>query len=84
MKRFAIAGVLISMMYLMFPGMLFAVDKLAEAHVSDHAAASVSAADVSAAPAVAVTQEALDALKSSMQVGVDTAWVLLTAFLVFL
>lgn len=30
-----------------------------------------------------VTQKALDDLKSSMQVGVDTAWVLFTAFLVF-
>jgi len=36
-----------------------------------------------AAPAGTVTQEALDALKNSMQVGVDTAWVLFTAFLVF-
>lgn len=83
MKRFAIIGVLISIVYLFFSGMLFAGDKLAEAPVSDQAVASVSAANVSAAPAVAVTQEALDALKSSMQVGVDTAWVLFTAFLVF-
>ena len=34
-------------------------------------------------PAAAVTSEALDALKKSMQVGVDTVWVLFTAFLVF-
>ncbi len=32
---------------------------------------------------VAVTQSALDELKSSMAVGVDTVWVLFTAFLVF-
>ncbi|MDP3284446.1 MAG: hypothetical protein Q8M56_08465, partial [Desulfobacterales bacterium] len=75
MKKFAIVGALIGMLYIIFPGMLFAGDKLAEAPVSDQAVAS--------APAVAVTQEALDALKSSMQVGVDTAWVLFTAFLVF-
>ncbi|HLA26974.1 MAG TPA: ammonium transporter [Syntrophales bacterium] len=37
---------------------------------------------VAAAPA-AVTQKELDALKSSMQTGMDTAWVLFTAFLVF-
>jgi len=68
MKRFVIVTVLISMLYLFFSGLLFAGDKLAEAP---------------AGPAAAVTQEALDALKSSMQVGVDTAWVLFTAFLVF-
>ncbi len=43
-------------------------------------AAGLYAAD--AAPA-AVTQSALDELKSSMAVGVDTVWVLFTAFLVF-
>lgn len=43
-------------------------------------AAGVYAAD--AAPA-AVTQSALDELKSSMAVGMDTVWVLFTAFLVF-
>ncbi len=35
------------------------------------------------APAAAVTPDALEAFKRSMQVGVDTAWVLFTAFLVF-
>jgi len=35
------------------------------------------------APAVPVTQKTLDDLKSSLQVGIDTAWVLFTAFLVF-
>ncbi len=35
------------------------------------------------APAAAVTPDALEAFKKSMQVGVDTAWVLFTAFLVF-
>ncbi len=39
--------------------------------------------NVSTAPAPVVTQKSLDDLKSSMQVGVDTAWVLFTAFLVF-
>jgi ammonium transporter, Amt family len=41
---------------------------------------AVSEAD--AAPK-AITQEAFDALKNSMQVGMDTVWVLFTAFLVF-
>lgn len=36
---------------------------------------------VAAAPAV--TQQALDDLKNSMQVGIDTVWVLVAAFLVF-
>ncbi len=36
-----------------------------------------------ASPATAVTVEAMEALKKSMQVGMDTAWVLFTAFLVF-
>ena len=40
----------------------------------------LSAADVTPA---AVTQQALDDLKSSMAVGIDTVWVLFTAFLVF-
>jgi len=35
------------------------------------------------APSAPVTQKALDDLKSSMSVGVDTVWVLFTAFLVF-
>ena len=39
--------------------------------------------NASTAPAPVVTQKALDDLKSSLQVGVDTAWVLFTAFLVF-
>ncbi len=33
--------------------------------------------------AEAVTQKALDAVKGSLQVGIDTVWVLFTAFLVF-
>lgn len=45
------------------------------------AIAATSAAPVAAAPAV--TQAALDALKGSMQVGIDTLWVLVAAFLVF-
>ncbi|MFH0977022.1 MAG: ammonium transporter [Spirochaetota bacterium] len=45
----------------------------------------LTASVVSAADTVpkAITQEAFDALKSSMQVGMDTVWVLFTAFLVF-
>ncbi len=35
------------------------------------------------APAAAVTPDALEAFKNSMRVGVDTVWVLFTAFLVF-
>ena len=45
MKRFVIAGVLISMLYLIFPGMLFAGDKLAEAPVAEQAIAPVPAAE---------------------------------------
>lgn len=48
MKRFVIAGVLISMLYLIFPGMLFAGDKLAEAPVADQAVAPVPAAETAA------------------------------------
>lgn len=44
------------------------------------AATGVYAAET--APA-AVTQEAFDAFKTSMQVGIDTVWVLIAAFLVF-
>jgi ammonium transporter, Amt family len=40
-------------------------------------------APIALTPSAPVTQKALDDLKSSMQVGVDTAWVLFTAFLVF-
>src|SRR5512138_2113637 len=45
----------------------------------------MTASVVSAADAVptAITQEAFDAFKSSMHVGMDTVWVLFTAFLVF-
>ncbi|MDP2267655.1 MAG: ammonia permease, partial [Deltaproteobacteria bacterium] len=39
--------------------------------------------DAATAPASVVTQKALDDMKSSLQVGVDTVWVLFTAFLVF-
>lgn len=35
------------------------------------------------APAAPITQKALDDLKSSLSVGMDTVWVLFTAFLVF-
>ncbi|MBN1497231.1 MAG: ammonium transporter [Spirochaetes bacterium] len=35
------------------------------------------------APAAAVTPDALEAFKQSMQVGIDTVWVLFAAFLVF-
>jgi len=45
------------------------------------AAAVASAA--AAAPAPSVTKADLDAMKGSMQVGIDTMWVLIAAFLVF-
>jgi len=47
------------------------------------AAAAVAAAAPAPAPAPAPTKADLDALKGSMQVGIDTMWVLVTAFLVF-
>ncbi|MFZ3114730.1 MAG: ammonium transporter [Syntrophales bacterium] len=43
--------------------------------------ATMTAHEAVAAPAV--TQQALDDLKNSMQVGIDTVWVLVAAFLVF-
>ena len=45
MKRFVIIGVLISILYLIVPGLLFAGDKLAEAPVLDQAVAPVTAAE---------------------------------------
>lgn len=48
-----------------------------QAAIPAAAGAAVPAAD---AP---VTQKALDAMKSSLQVGIDTTWVLFAAFLVF-
>lgn len=54
----------------------------AEPAASDEpAAGAVTAAADAAAPVV--TQAALDALKSSMQVSIDTVWVLIAAVLVF-
>lgn len=46
-------------------------------------AAAMTVFGAETAPAAAVTPDALEAFKKSMQVGVDTAWVLFTAFLVF-
>lgn len=54
--------------------------------LAEEAAQGQTTAVGSSAPAVpekAVTQKALDDVKSSLQVGMDTAWVLFTAFLVF-
>ena len=53
--------------------------------VSQPAAPATAAPTPAAAPvpSAPVTQKALDDLKNSLQVGVDTAWVLVTAFLVF-
>jgi Amt family ammonium transporter len=50
--------------------------------LAEEAAQSPPAA-AAAANAPAITQAALDALKSSIQVGMDTMWVLVAAFLVF-
>jgi len=68
MKKFAIAGILICMLFIFIQDMTFAAE---------------APGGAPAAAAGTVTQDALDALKSSMQVGIDTAWVLFTAFLVF-
>ncbi len=46
-------------------------------------AAAMKVFGAETAPAAAVTLDALESFKKSMQVGVDTAWVLFTAFLVF-
>jgi Amt family ammonium transporter len=53
----------------------------ADVPVTNQAAPDVVAVVAVAAPAV--TQQALDELKSSLQVGLDTMWVLVAAFLVF-
>jgi len=82
MKRFI--GIMIMMLCLLGA---VAVSVLA-AETPEQASPAVSqpvAPAPAAAPAMAapITQKTLDDLKSSMQVGVDTAWVLFTAFLVF-
>jgi len=46
-------------------------------------AAAMNAFGAETAPAAAVTPDALEAFKQSMQVGIDTVWVLFAAFLVF-
>lgn len=68
-------------------GLLFIANMtaLAEETVPGPAAPAAIAATVPATPAApekSVAQQALDAVKS-MQVGIDTTWVLITAFLVF-
>ena len=83
MKRFI--GMIFIMLYLLFaaavPAFAEEAPGQAPAAVSQPAAPAAPAAPP--APSAPVTQKALDDLKSSMQVGVDTAWVLFTAFLVF-
>jgi len=78
-------GILIIMIGLLFISNMAA---LAEETVSGQAAPAAVGSAVPdkatvAATEKAVTQEALDAVKSSLQVGMDTVWVLFTAFLVF-
>ncbi|OPY11523.1 MAG: Ammonium transporter NrgA [Syntrophus sp. PtaB.Bin001] len=78
-------GILIIMIGLLF---LSNMASFAEEPVPGPAApvAVGAVAPATAAPAVqeeAVTQKALDAVKGSLQVGIDTVWVLFTAFLVF-
>lgn len=73
-------GIMIMMACLLyvasFPAFAEETQVQAPSMVSQSAAASPM-------PAAPVTQKTLDDLKSSMQVGIDTAWVLFTAFLVF-
>lgn len=61
--------------------LLVAASMQAGAEEPQPAAAAAGIAEPAAS--VGVTQEALDAMKSSLQVGIDTTWVLFTAFLVF-
>lgn len=76
MKKWAV----ILMMSLI--GMFFIPDMavFAEEAVTGRAAQAAAETAASGNP---VTKEALDAVRSSLQVGIDTTWVLFTAFLVF-
>jgi Amt family ammonium transporter len=78
MKR--LIGIII-MMFCLFSAAL--APALAEEAPGQASPALSQPAPAAPAPSAPVTQKALDDLKSSMQVGVDTAWVLFTAFLVF-
>ncbi len=73
-------GIMIMMVCLLylspFPAFAEETQVQAPSMVSQSAATSPT-------PAAPVTQKTLDDLKSFMQVGIDTAWVLFTAFLVF-
>jgi Amt family ammonium transporter len=78
-----IINILMVMMFLLIAASTWAVAEEASM-VQPASAVTQPASPVSApAPSAPVTQKALDDMKSSMQVGVDTVWVLFTAFLVF-
>lgn len=65
-------GILICLIGLIF---IMNMPALAEEAVTGPAGAAISAAaPPEIPPAKAVTQEALDAVKSSLQVGIDTTW----------
>ncbi len=83
MKRFI--GISIMMICLLCAAAAPALAEEAPGQASPALSQPAAPAPAAAAPAPSapVTQKALDDLKSSMQVGVDTAWVLFTAFLVF-
>ena len=83
MKKFI--GLLIIMIGLFFISNMSALAEETVPGPAAPAAVGTVAPDkiASAAPEKAVTQQALDAMKSSMQVGIDTVWVLFAAFLVF-
>jgi Amt family ammonium transporter len=82
MKR--LIGIIIMMFCLCSAALAPALAEEAPVQASPAMAQAVVSAPAAApASSAPVTQKALDDLKSSMQVGVDTAWVLFTAFLVF-
>jgi Amt family ammonium transporter len=71
-------GILIIML-----GLFCVLNTIALAEEAAQGQTAAVGSSATAAPEKAVTQKALDDVKSSLQVGMDTAWVLFTAFLVF-
>lgn len=89
MKRFI--GISITMICLLFaaaaPALAQETAGQAAPALGQPAASTPGAAPATAAapdPSAPVTQKTLDDLKSSLSVGMDTVWVLFTAFLVFI
>ncbi len=88
MKRFIGISIIMICLFCAVAASVLAADTPGEASSApDQPALSATAAAPAATavppPSAPVTQKTLDDLKSAMSVGVDTVWVLFTAFLVF-